>query len=158
MARKRPSAAERVAAYERRMKRRGMVKKHVWVPKARAQSIIGLAADLRRGPVPASRADFLARAIRMLRQARDFAERLGVRHAAVFGSVARGETDEGSDLDVLIEFHRPADLDLLTYLRVRRELSEALGEALGCPVDVIEAGSLRPELRPEIEDEAVFAF
>ena len=47
MASKSKSAAERVAAYERRMHHRGMVKKHVWVPKDRADAVAAIAAALR---------------------------------------------------------------------------------------------------------------
>ncbi|AQG80912.1 nucleotidyltransferase family protein [Spirosoma montaniterrae] len=42
----------------------------------------------------------------------------------VFGSWARGENQQDSDLDLLIKFSRP--VSLLTFVRMQRELSEML--------------------------------
>jgi uncharacterized protein len=42
-------------------------------------------------------------AIEVLRRHRDDLRARGVTHAALFGSVARGESGPGSDLDILIE-------------------------------------------------------
>jgi predicted nucleotidyltransferase len=152
------STVARVVAYERRMKRRGMVKKHVWVPAVGADAILRFAADLRAGAGQAGKGDLLARAIAALRETRPLATLHGIRHAGVFGSVARGEAGPGSDLDILVEFERPAELDLFTYGRARRELAEALRAVLGRDADVVEIGSLRPEMRARVEKEAVFAY
>jgi len=55
--------------------------------------------------------------------------------AHVFGSVARGEDQPGSDIDLMVEFDEQADItDLLA-------MEEALGELLTVPVDVVSAGS-----------------
>ena len=156
MASKSKSAAERVAAYERRMRHRGMVKKHVWVPKDRADAVAAIAAALRaRKSVDG---DVLARAIRAMRDLRPLAERLGIRRAAVFGSVARGDARPDSDLDLLVEFRDASALDLFGYLRARREFAEALSRVVGRVVDVIEVGSVRPEMRERVAEEALYAF
>jgi predicted nucleotidyltransferase len=158
MASKAKSAARRVAAYERRMRRRGMVKTHVWVPKDKAARVIALARDLRAGRRAGGAGDALARAVRALRRLRPLAERLGIRHASVFGSVARGGAERSSDLDVLVEFADRSKLDLFHYLRARRELGEALAKAVRRRVDVVERGSLREAVLDGAEREAVHAF
>lgn len=59
------------------------------------------------------------------------------RSVAVFGSVARGEESETSDIDFLVEFEAGSSLfDLL-------HLSEELEVLLGVPVDVVSAGGLK---------------
>lgn len=56
---------------------------------------------------------------------------------AVFGSVARGEETESSDIDFLVEFEPGSSLfDLL-------HISEELEALLGVPVDVVSAGGLK---------------
>jgi predicted nucleotidyltransferase len=49
----------------------------------------------------------------------------GVCTVWLFGSFARGEDNEESDVNVLVEFDRPASL--LTLARLRRRLEEVLG-------------------------------
>lgn len=49
----------------------------------------------------------------------------GVEFAGVFGSYARGEATQASDLDLLIRFSEP--LSLIELIGLERELSEALG-------------------------------
>jgi len=57
---------------------------------------------------------------------------------AVFGSAARGEDTESSDLDLLVQFAEGSSLfDLM-------ELESALGALLGISVDVVSVGGLRP--------------
>ena len=58
------------------------------------------------------------------------------RSIALFGSVARGEASQGSDIDFLVEFGPTSSLlDLI-------HLEEALREPLGVEVDVLSAGAL----------------
>lgn len=62
--------------------------------------------------------------------------RHGATRIEVFGSVARNEYSDHSDLDLLVDLEDTADL--LTLVRLERELSELVG----CPVDVIPRDSL----------------
>ncbi len=58
------------------------------------------------------------------------------RSVAVFGSVARGDDNAGSDVDLLVEFEEGSSLfDLM-------RLEDALSALLGCRVDVVAAGAL----------------
>ena len=61
--------------------------------------------------------------------------RIGAKDPRVFGSVARGEDDPGSDLDLLVTF--PPDADIVTLLT----LEEELAKILTVPVDVVSSGS-----------------
>ena len=75
--------------------------------------------------------------------------RRGVVRAGVFGSVARGEASETSDVDLLVEFEKGRTLLDLSGLRLD------LQEALGREVDVATPRSLHPKLRERILGELV---
>jgi predicted nucleotidyltransferase len=75
--------------------------------------------------------------------------RHGVLHASLFGSVARGETRAGSDVDFLVEFERGRSL--LDLASLRTDLAAALGRG----VDVATSNSLHPRLRDRILSELV---
>jgi predicted nucleotidyltransferase len=77
------------------------------------------------------------------------AARHGAGNVRVFGSVAGGRQGDESDLDLLVDFAE--GVSLLTWARLIRELEQYLG----CAVDVVEAGSLKRRIRPEILTEAV---
>jgi hypothetical protein len=70
----------------------------------------------------------------------------------LFGSVARGEETEESDVDLLVRFARPKSL--LDLVRIEREFSEALGRR----VDLLTEGSLSPYLRERILGEAAVLY
>ncbi len=78
-------------------------------------------------------------------------ERFSVRSLSLFGSVAREEAREDSDIDVLVEFVRPASL--FDFVLLRERLSEILGRA----VDLSEPDALRPRFRERILAEAIRA-
>lgn len=67
-------------------------------------------------------------------------QRIAARHGASnlrgFGSVARGDDQEGSDIDLLVDLDN--DADLFSLVRLERELSELLG----VDVDVIPASGV----------------
>ena len=80
----------------------------------------------------------------------EFARRFQVRDIALFGSAARGSAREGGDIDILVGFDGPA-----TSAR-SFGLQFFLEDLLGCPVDLVTDKALRPELRPFIEQEALY--
>lgn len=69
----------------------------------------------------------------------------------LFGSVARGEANEASDVDLLVEFVRP--VGLFHFFRVQRRLEEILGRT----VDLVMRDAVKPQLRERIFAEAVRA-
>lgn len=77
------------------------------------------------------------------------ARRNGARNVRVFGSVARGEADSDSDVDLLVDMEPGwslLDLGGLCY---------QLEELLGRPVDVVPAENLKPRIRDRVLREAV---
>jgi hypothetical protein len=88
--------------------------------------------------------------LQVLNQHRDdVMKRFGARHLALFGSAARDELRDDSDVDVLVEFDDPATFDgyigLLFYLE----------ELLGRKVDLVTASGLKPRARASIEKDMI---
>ena len=73
----------------------------------------------------------------------------GARNVRVFGSVARGEADEQSDLDLLVEL-RPGR-SLLDHAALWVELQDLLP----CKVDVVSDRGIKPRIRERVLGEAV---
>jgi predicted nucleotidyltransferase len=79
---------------------------------------------------------------------------MGVSHAAVFGSVARREARENSDIDVLVELDRDWPMGIFEYARLKIYVNEILDGA----GDVVNRRTLKPLLRDGILRDAVYAF
>ncbi len=77
------------------------------------------------------------------------AERFGVVELAVFGSFARDEASDASDVDILVSFDGPATSR--TYFGVQFYIEDLLG----LRVDLVTDKALRSEFRPYVEREAV---
>ncbi len=77
------------------------------------------------------------------------AARYGARNVRVFGSVARGEGDEQSDVDFLVDLEPGRSLFDLGGLLI------ALERLLGRPVDVVTEKGLRPRIREQVRASAV---
>jgi len=86
---------------------------------------------------------------RIKRKIAPILKRYGVTRAALFGSVARGESREGSDVDILVEIG--PKISLLRFVGLRQDLEDALGR----PVDLVEYGTIKPLLRDRILAEQV---
>jgi predicted nucleotidyltransferase len=67
----------------------------------------------------------------------------------IFGSYARGEENEKSDLDILIDFD--TKVNLLELIGIEQEISELLG----IKVDLITLRSLNATLKPYIESDLI---
>ena len=77
------------------------------------------------------------------------AERFGVTGLALFGSYARGQAMDGSDVDILVVFSGPATSR--TYFGVQFYIEDLLG----LPVDLATDKALRSEIRSYVEWEAI---
>lgn len=77
------------------------------------------------------------------------AARYGASNVRIFGSVARGEADSSSDLDVLVDLEPGRSLFDLGGLLME------LQELFGCRVDVVTEQGLRPRIRERVLREAV---
>ncbi len=73
----------------------------------------------------------------------------GAHNVRVFGSVARGEADEQSDIDLVVEFE--PGRSLLDHAALWLELQELLG----CKVDVVSDRGIKPRIRDRVLREAV---
>jgi predicted nucleotidyltransferase len=83
------------------------------------------------------------------RQILEIAQQHGAYNVRLFGSVARGETTETSDLDLLIEME--PGRNLLDVIAIKQDLEELLG----CKVDVVTAAAISPYLKDKVLHEAV---
>ncbi|WP_102128352.1 HepT-like ribonuclease domain-containing protein [Deinococcus planocerae] len=79
---------------------------------------------------------------------------VGVARVRVFGSVARGEAGEASDIDLLVDFAPGRPVGLLDLMRAK----EVFEDLLRRRVDVMTEGALGPPLRGEILEDAVDVF
>ena len=72
-----------------------------------------------------------------------------VKSLAVFGSMARGDDRDESDVNILVTFEGPADFD--RFMGLKLDLEDLFGRR----VDLLTPKSLRPEIRAEIDREAL---
>jgi uncharacterized protein len=78
----------------------------------------------------------------------------GVRRAALFGSVARGDHTPGSDIDIMIEIDPQARITVFDYA----ELKEYISGLFEGTVDVVNRDGLKPHVRPVATIGAIYAF
>ncbi|KAF0219162.1 MAG: DNA polymerase beta domain-containing protein [Geobacteraceae bacterium] len=80
----------------------------------------------------------------------EFSERYGITALGIFGSVARGEAREASDVDVVVKMREP---NLFILVHVKEELEEALHEH----VDIVHYRErMNAFLKRRIDQEAVY--
>lgn len=80
--------------------------------------------------------------------------RLKVLHAALFGSLARGEARPDSDIDIMVELDEEAHPSLWDYAGVCTFIEELFPKK----VDVADRAGLRAHVRPTAERDALYAF
>lgn len=78
--------------------------------------------------------------------------RLGTRHLAIFGSIARSEATKSSDIDILVDF------DAKQGFFVFADLKFYLEDILNCNVDLVSTRALHPALKKRILNEAKQVF
>lgn len=94
-----------------------------------------------------------AEALARLRAHRSDLYAMGIEHAAIFGSTARGEASDSSDLDLIIELRSDMRLgwDYFT-------LDERVGALLGVSVDLVTEPISRTRLKADINRDRIDAF
>jgi uncharacterized protein len=80
-------------------------------------------------------------------------KQLGIEHLYLFGSTARDEAGEDSDVDLFFD-HPEGSLSLFKLMEVK----EIAADLLGCKTDIMTRRSLHPYLRPRIEASALQVF
>lgn len=87
----------------------------------------------------------------LLTKTSDILNNYGVKKAAVFGSFARGDCKNNSDIDILVELGRK--MSLLDFVGLKLDLEERIGRK----IDLVQYKTIKPSLKKYIlKDEAVF--
>ncbi len=81
-----------------------------------------------------------------------FQERFHLMKLGLFGSFARGEANDSSDLDIIIELE-PCTQDIF---EIKQELRTTLEQRFSCKVDICREKAIRPIFRPMILNEAIY--
>lgn len=97
-----------------------------------------------------NRDDILAR----LRENEAALRKLGVAHAALFGSRARGDQRPESDTDIMIEFDPEARITVFDYAGLKSYIATLFDG----PVDVVNRNGLKPYIKPAATGDTIYAF
>ena len=79
----------------------------------------------------------------------EMTKQFGVKSLSLFGSVARNEATQTSDVDLLVEFNCPVGYFGLFALQ------DYLEKLLGCSVDLGTPNSLKPYIKVRVEGELI---
>ncbi|MCK9441294.1 MAG: nucleotidyltransferase family protein [Methanothrix sp.] len=80
----------------------------------------------------------------------DIKTRFSVRRIGIFGSFARGEQKDSSDIDILVEFEKPTFKNFMN-------LSFYLEDLLQRKVDLVTVKGLHPRIRPYVEKDLIWS-
>jgi uncharacterized protein len=95
-----------------------------------------------------------ARIIRVIKDHETELRDLGVRHIALFGSVARGDDRPDSDIDVMLNLDPAAKVGVFDYVGI----VEYVRSLFDRPVDVSNRETLKSHVRPSAERDAINVF
>jgi len=93
-------------------------------------------------------------ALEILRHSEHALRARGVRRVAVFGSVARGDSRPGSDIDIMVEIDPKTPVTVFDYVGIK----DYIASLFDGPVDVVNRDGLKPYVRPAATADAVYAF
>ena len=94
--------------------------------------------------------------VHCLRRHRDEFKQAGIRHLALFGSVARGDAYAASDIDLVAEFEGDRTPSLITIGKLADRIRDLLGGYHD--IDLVPAGKMRQPVSSAAEDEAIRIF
>ncbi len=83
---------------------------------------------------------------------------LGVEHASVFGSTARGDNTPASDIDIAVKLDPARTPHGFRYAGRLTEIELRLESLLQKPVDVVAEPARKERLQAEIDKDRVVAF
>ena len=86
---------------------------------------------------------------RLARVKEDLFHRYPIRALGLFGSVARGEARQDSDIDILVEFSQPVGFEIV-------DLSMELEALLEHPVDLVSRNGIKARLLPFVEKDLIY--
>ena len=81
---------------------------------------------------------------------------MGIEQLSLFGSVARGDQTDGSDVDLAVRFSPAAraSISVFEFLDVR----DAIADLLGRPVDLVTEPARRPRFQQRINRDRLLVF
>jgi predicted nucleotidyltransferase len=79
-------------------------------------------------------------------------ERFQVETIGIFGSCTRGEQKKKSDIDILVTFTEPNNIDLIDFI----ELKRFLARKLKTKVDLVKKGTLKHRIKDKILQETIY--
>ena len=79
-------------------------------------------------------------------------QRYQVETIGVFGSYSREEQKSKSDVDILVTFVEPNDIDLIDFIEIKQFLSRKLK----LKVDLVKKNALKPIIRDKILEETIY--
>jgi len=82
----------------------------------------------------------------------DKIKKFGVKRIGLFGSYAKNQPKEGSDIDILVEFEK-GKKTFDNYM----DLKFFLEDLFKCKVDLVIADALKPDLKPIILGSVIYA-
>lgn len=92
--------------------------------------------------------------LNVLRKQKNFLQqKFFVKSIALFGSFARNEAKENSDIDFLVEFDAPLEI----YIENRNAVIEYLQKTFNREVDIANPNSLKPYFKQQILNQAIYA-
>jgi predicted nucleotidyltransferase len=93
-------------------------------------------------------------ALQTLRRSEQVLRGRGIKHAALFGSVARGDNSSDSDIDILVEFDPDARITVFDYVDIKEYIAGLFDQ----PVDVVSREGFKPYIRAKAMADAIYAF
>lgn len=78
-----------------------------------------------------------------------FFNKYPLKSMALFGSVARNEASDQSDVDILVEFSEPVGFEFV-------DLAIELEEILHCKVDLVSKNGVKPQMLSFIEKDLIY--
>jgi predicted nucleotidyltransferase len=102
----------------------------------------------------AARSIGLDRALAILRTHRERLSSMGVVHAGIFGSLARGEARKGSDIDTFVVLDESRHLSVYDFVGIQHFLQDVLHPR----IDLVERDAVKPGIREQLFADAVNAF
>jgi predicted nucleotidyltransferase len=79
----------------------------------------------------------------------DIKDKYNIKRIGIFGSVARGEADELSDIDILVEFDKPIGLDFVL-------LADEIENILGVKIDLVTENAIKPKMFEFIKQDLIY--
>ena len=81
-----------------------------------------------------------------------YTKQFGVKFVGLFGSFARDEADEKSDIDILYEIEENKKLSMFKYLKLISELENSFHKK----IDLVRKATLKPQIKGYIYQDLVY--